>query len=76
MNQLDLGLAKRAALGERASLQFRWEVFNVLNRAQYGQPSGNFTVPAQLGVIQSTINTTPVGTGTPRQMQFAIRLMF
>jgi hypothetical protein len=76
MNQLDLGLAKRAALGERAALQFRWEVFNVLNRAQNGQPSGNFTVPAQLGVIQSTINTTPVGTGTPRQMQFVVRLMF
>jgi hypothetical protein len=76
MNQVDAGLARRIPLGERAALQFRWEVFNVLNRAQYGQPSGDFTVPSQLGVIQSTINTTPVGTGTPRQMQFALRLMF
>jgi hypothetical protein len=71
-----MGLAKRVAVTERLALQFRWEVFNIFNRAQYGQPSGDVTVPAQFGVITSTINTTPVGTGTPRQMQFQLRLTY
>jgi hypothetical protein len=74
--QLDMGLARHIAITERTSVQFRWEVFNVLNRAQLGQPSGDLTVPAQFGVINSTINTTPVGTGTPRQMQFLLRISF
>ena len=76
MSQLDLGLGKQVSLTERTALQFRWEVFNVFNRAQYGQPSGNATVPAQFGVITSTINTSAVGTGTSRQMQFMLRLSF
>jgi hypothetical protein len=74
--QLDMGLGKQFAVTERVALQFRWEVFNVFNRAQYGQPSGDITVPSQFAVIQSTINTTPVGTGTPRQMQFMLRADF
>jgi hypothetical protein len=74
--QLDMGLGKQFSIGERASVQFRWEVFNVFNRPQYGQPSGDVTVPSQFAVIQSTINTTPVGTGTPRQMQFLLKFAF
>jgi hypothetical protein len=74
--QLDLGLSKQFTITERFSLEFRWEVFNAFNRAQYAQPSGDITVPAQFGVITSTINTSPVGTGTPRQMQFMLRASF
>ena len=74
--QLDMGLAKRFSITEHASMQFRWEVFNVFNRAQLGQPSGDVTVASQFAVIISTINTTPVGTGTPRQMQFMLRADF
>ena len=74
--QLDAGLAKQFSIAEHFALQFRWEVFNVFNRAQLGQPSGDVTVPAQFAVITSTINTTPVGTGTPRQMQFMLRATF
>jgi hypothetical protein len=74
--QLDASLSKQVAIGERTSLEFRGETFNVFNRAQYGQPSGDITVPGQFGVITSTVNTTPVGTGTPRQVQFMLRLIF
>jgi hypothetical protein len=74
--QLDLGLSKQFTITEKSSLEFRWEVFNAFNRAQYAQPSGDITVPAQFGVITSTINTSPVGTGTPRQMQFMLRASF
>ena len=57
-------------------MELRAEAFNVLNRAQLGAPSGDITVPAQFGVIQSTVNTTPIGSGTPRQLQFMLRLSF
>jgi hypothetical protein len=73
--QLDMGLAKSFSVTERARIQFRWEVFNVANRAQYGQPSGTL-VAGQFGLITSTINTTPVGTGTPREMQFMLQATF
>jgi hypothetical protein len=74
--QLDVGLTKQLLITERSSLQFRCEVFNIFNRTQLGQPAGDFTVPTQLGVIQSTINTTPVGSGTPREFQWMLRLAF
>jgi hypothetical protein len=74
--QVDAGLLKRVAIGERSGLEFRAEVFNVFNRAQLGNPNGDITVPAQFGLIQSTVNTTPIGTGTPRQVQFMLRVSF
>jgi hypothetical protein len=76
LGQLDLSLVKRIALRERAHLEIRSDVFNLLNRAQYGDPTGDVTVPAQFGIITSTINTTQIGTGTPRQAQFMLRLSF
>jgi len=62
--QIDLSLARRIALTERMRLEVRGDVFNVLNRKQLGDPSGDVTVPAQFGIITSTINTTPIGSGT------------
>jgi len=73
--QADLGLAKHAAITERVHLQFRAEVFNVFNRAQYGAPVSDFS-SASFGHILSTVNTGPVGTGTPRQLQFTVRIEF
>jgi hypothetical protein len=73
--QTDLGLAKRIPLTESAQLQFRGEFFNIFNRAQYGQPLADLSA-ATFGQIISTVNTGPVGTGTPRQIQFTLRLEF
>jgi len=73
---LDAALRREFPLGERLKMQFRAEAFNLFNRAQYGQPSGSFNT-ASFGHINSVINTTGlVGTGTPRQMEFALRLNF
>ncbi len=74
--QIDAGLSKRFGISEHTALEFRGEVFNVLNRTQLGNPSGDITVPDQFGIIQSTVNTTPIGTGTPRQLQFMLRVFF
>jgi outer membrane receptor protein involved in Fe transport len=73
--QTDFGLAKRIPLTERAQLQFRNEFFNLFNRAQYGQPLADLSA-STFGQIITTVNTGPVGTGTPRQIQFALRLEF
>jgi hypothetical protein len=73
--QTDIGLAKDIPLTERSHLQCRGEFFNIFNRSQYGQPLADFSA-STFGQIITTVNTGPVGTGTPRQIQFALRLGF
>jgi len=77
--QMDFGLGKRIALSERARLEFRSEFFNIFNRPQYGLPQATFNVPG-FGNITQTVNTTtpvsPIGAGTPREIQFALRVAF
>ena len=73
--QIDLGLAKRIPLNHRAQLLFRSEAFNLFNRAQYGQPQADWST-SSFGRIVTTANTGTVGMGTPRQIQFAMRLEF
>jgi len=80
--QLDLGIGKHIPLTERASLEFRSEFFNLFNHPQLGLPQSTFN-PSNttgFGSIINTVNTTtpisPVGSGTPREIQFALRLAF
>ncbi|HLI77311.1 MAG TPA: TonB-dependent receptor [Acidobacteriaceae bacterium] len=84
--QVDTGLSKLIALSERARLEFRSEFYNVFNHPQLGQPQVTFNPAntAGFGAITSPINLntaivspiTPVGSGTPREIQFALRLEF
>ena len=81
--QIDLGADKTFTLSERAQLQFRSEFYNIFNHPQLGLPQATFN-PSNttgFGSIITTVNTsvspiTPVGSGTPREMQFALRLDF
>jgi hypothetical protein len=73
--QADLGLCKHIPVTERVQIEFRSEFFNLFNRAQYGPLLADFST-STFGEIQSTVNTGPVGTGTPRQIQFALRAEF
>jgi hypothetical protein len=88
--QVDLSANKTFPLPERGRLEFRSEFYNVFNHPQLGAPNAtcnNLTAPGTTGCgsvfanITSTVNTavspvTPVGSGTPREMQFALRLEF
>jgi hypothetical protein len=75
--QLDAALTRRQPLTERINLSFRFEMFNVTNRAQFGQPSGNISAGRNLfGLITSPLNSGATGTGTSRQLQFMLRLDF
>ncbi|HWF47550.1 MAG TPA: hypothetical protein VG168_11130, partial [Bryobacteraceae bacterium] len=74
--QMDAALAKKIAFTERLGMQFRAEVFNVFNRAQYGQPNANLSTPGNFGVITTTVNEGATGSGTPRQIQMGVRIVF
>lgn len=75
--QIDAGLGKHISVSERVHLQFRTEVFNIFNHPQYAAPQADVSLgPGIFGSIISTLNTGPVGTGTPRQMQFLLRAEF
>ncbi len=86
--QIDMGAARTFPLTERGRLEFRAEAYNVFNHPQLGQPQATCDVsssspvgcPAGFGSIINTVNTvspvTPVGSGTPREMQFALRFEF
>ncbi|HTW47557.1 MAG TPA: TonB-dependent receptor [Acidobacteriaceae bacterium] len=87
--QIDLGTDKTFTLTERSQLQFRSEFYNIFNHPQRGQPVDTCNVStssptgcgAGFGLIDTTVNlnvspVTPVGSGTPREIQFALRLEF
>jgi hypothetical protein len=104
--QWDLSLMKNFAATEKITVQFRADIFNILNHPNFGNPnvgicnSVSVPVPAQapgcapvplttdpsgeainrqFGSIGETIastNSTLVGTGTARQEQFSLKIIF
>jgi hypothetical protein len=64
---LDFSLAKTWELGQTTNLEFRWEVFNVMNRANFDLPNRIFG-NQNFGRIFSA--------KSPREMQFGVRLAF
>lgn len=74
--QLDTALSKSVPIIERMNLVFRAEAFNLFNRAQFGTPNSNLSSLVNFGQITTTVNPTGIGTGTPRELQLALRLEF
>lgn len=80
--QLDTSLNKRFPVTERIGVSFRAEAFNLFNVAHYGTPvsvfappvAGGSANPNNFGLITSSFNNNPVGTGTPRELQFMLRI--
>ncbi len=66
--QLDVSLFKEIPIHERLHMQFRAEVFNVLNHPQFDNPNTVIGSP-QAGVISNQVNS-------PRDMQLALKLLF
>jgi hypothetical protein len=89
--QVDLVFNKRFRFNENANLEFRTEVFNIFNRANFdvpgsrlnnavgtlqpGQPYTFATAGQTFGLLRQTV-VRDVGLGTSRQIQFALRLNF
>ena len=75
-NNTDFSVIKRTKLGEDKILEFRWEVFDLFNHANFGQPGRTAQVGSTtFGVITNT--RFPTGdSGSSRQMQFALKFKF
>ncbi len=68
VNVFDAALLREFPLHDTANLEFRWEVFNVTNTTEFGQPNNNFS-SGSTGQITSLA-------GDPRVMQVALRLSY
>jgi hypothetical protein len=65
---VDFSLFKNINFTETMRLQFRTEIFNLFNHAQFDLPNPSVGNP-NAGIITSIV-------GNPRQMQFALRFSF
>jgi hypothetical protein len=65
---LDLGLHKTFRVGEARTLEFRTEIFNVMNHTQFFNPDGNITDGPNFGQVSRARD--------PRLIQLALRLNF
>lgn len=77
--QFDLGVVKNFTVSEQAQVQFRTEIFNLFNRANFSVPDTTvFTGvnPDGTGRISTTAGTITTTTATSRQIQFALKILF
>jgi hypothetical protein len=68
ISNLDLGVHKNFEIREGSRLEFRTEVFNVMNHTQFLSPDGNITDGASFGKVSQARD--------PRLVQLALRLTF
>jgi hypothetical protein len=74
---LDIGLRKDVGLGGSSErrLELRVDLFNVLNRANFGTPDGQvFNAATRQRIASAGLITTTVTSA--RQMQLGVRLAF
>lgn len=73
LTDVDASLFKTTSITERANLQFRAEVFNVMNHPNFGTPNATVfssgAISPSAGLITSTATTS-------RQIQFGLKLIF
>ena len=68
--RVDVGLSKNTKLTERASLELRWDIFNVFNNVNFATPNNVIgEAGTDFGKITDTI-------GGPRVMQFGMKVKF
>ena len=66
-NVFDAALMREIPI-ERVNIEARWEVFNVTNTPEFGQPGNNITSSSAASITSLS--------GDPRVMQFALRVSF
>jgi hypothetical protein len=64
----DMSVQRRIPTTGRVGVTLRWDVFNLFDRANLGNPNSDIT--------GSNVGTISTLAGDPRVMQFALRLTF
>ena len=78
LRNLDFSLVKDTGvrwLGEAGTIQFRTEVFNAFNHANFALPPGH-TTPGYLAAPNSAEGVLTSTVGKPRNIQFALKIIF
>ena len=75
ISQIDMGLSRFVDVTERLRFRLRADLFNVLNRAQFGAPNADIS-QGNFGVITTTISNYATGRGTPRELQLSLKILF
>jgi hypothetical protein len=70
----DFSIRKTTKITERISHEFRFEAFDVFNHPNFGQP-GRIVGLSSFGKVLST-RFQPGDSGSSRQLQFAMKLIF
>jgi hypothetical protein len=81
LSQWDLTLMKNTKINERVSFELRWEVYNVLNRANFALASIDNTVGSSLiGNLSQTPDVSAgnpvIAQGGPRNMNLSLKFVF
>ncbi len=69
----DFSVLKDTRIRERLNLQFRAEIFNLLNRANFNQPNAIVFTPAGVSPTAGAITSTST---TSRQVQFGLKVLW
>jgi hypothetical protein len=80
LSQWDVALFKDTKLAERLTVQLRWEVFNVLNRANFYYFPNNLLNGGGFGTVKQTSDVASgnpvIAQGGPRNMNFVLKFLF
>jgi carboxypeptidase family protein/TonB-dependent receptor-like protein len=81
LSQWDMALTKNTKINEKLSFELRWEVYNVLNRANFSQSSFNNTGgSASFGTMNQTPDVSAgnpvIAQGGPRNMNYTLKFIF
>jgi hypothetical protein len=75
LNNIDASASKSFRIKERLNLQFRGEIFNVVNHVNLGAPGLSLLTPNTFGVINSSQQGSDTS-GDQRVIQLGLKLTF
>jgi hypothetical protein len=82
LSQWDVTLAKNTKIGERLNVQLRWEVYNILNRANFSRFSlqNGLNSGSAFGSLTETPDVAAgnpvIAQGGPRNMNLGLKITF
>jgi hypothetical protein len=73
---VDLSVFKNFKIKERYSIQFRSEIFNIFNRLNLANPNTSISGGGLISGTRRGGDSPGIGYGEPRNIQFALKLLF